>query len=246
MTFVGIVMCRMLAVIPKKGFHVNSDIVRTFRELASSGLVKPGSKPGHGDGWGIIAWNEGVPTYFGRYPKNAWTDPNYEKACSQIEKSEVSSPLIVHFRKASVGSKTVSNTHPFVIGEWAFAHNGTIRKLNLKGKTDSEWFFELLMQENCQPKGDLLQSMKIRIHEVQDKFPYSSLTFLLSNGVELFAYRDCADNEKYYTMFFTETPESIVIAQEKFFDSDWKVLENGQLLHVADDEMKLSDLALRK
>lgn len=56
---------------------------------------------------------------------------------------------IVHLRSASHGKNTVDNTHPFVIGPWAFIHNGIwseykLVKLALSkttkffGETDSE------------------------------------------------------------------------------------------------------------
>ncbi len=238
-------MCRMLAIAPKKGSYVNADLLRGFRELASCGMVKPGVKPGHGDGWGMVTWNGEVPTYLGREPADAWTDPNYEEACHRIAQSRISSPLLVHLRKASVGSKTIENTHPFVIDQWAFAHNGTIRKMNLKGKTDSQWFFESLMHEKELSGGDLFLALKKRIGAVQEAYQYSSLTFLLSNGLDLFAYRDCSGHKEYYTMYFTETSDAIVICQERFFRSNWQEVQNGQLLKVSDDTAEISDFAPR-
>ena len=235
----------MLAVIPKKGSFVDADLVRSFRKLASCGLVKPGRKPGHSDGWGIVAWNEGRPFYLAREPSDAWTDPKYEQACNVIEESMISSPLIVHLRKASVGSKTVENTHPFVIDDWAFAHNGTIRKQNLRGKTDSQWFFESLMQEKKLSSGDFMSVLRKQIDSVRQVFRYSSLTFLLSNGQDFFAYRDSSGDETYYSMFFTETRNSIVLCQERFFDSNWNALRNGGLLKVTNGRIEMSDFTPR-
>jgi len=56
---------------------------------------------------------------------------------------------IVHLRAASHGKNTKENTHPFVIGDWAFIHNGIWSEYNLvrlalsksvkmSGETDSE------------------------------------------------------------------------------------------------------------
>lgn len=56
---------------------------------------------------------------------------------------------IVHLRAASHGAKSITNTHPFVAGPWAIAHNGVWSEYNIvklalspfvkfEGDTDSE------------------------------------------------------------------------------------------------------------
>lgn len=227
-------MCRMMAVIPKGRSKLDSAFVRSFRNLAFLGKVPPSSKPGHGDGWGIVTWLNGVPTYLGREPTDAFSDTAYERACDNIDSLHPSTPVIVHLRKASVGLKIKENTHPFIIREWAFAHNGTIRKLNLKSKTDSQWFFEFLMRKYVNGRY-MTQIIAEALSAVKGVYPYTSLTFILSNGKELYAYRDCTKLENYYEMFFTETKDALVICQEKIFESDWKEMQVGELLHVKED-----------
>jgi predicted glutamine amidotransferase len=225
----------MLAVLPKKGSKVNSRLVRSFRGLASCGMIPPGSKPGHPDGWGMISWIDDVPVYLGREPTNAIKDSRYDQACKKIDELELESPILVHLRKASVGLKVRENTHPFVNQDWAFAHNGTIRKLNLKVSTDSEWFFEALMREYKRNNEDMFRAIQEQVSTVHGVYPYTSITFILSNGKDIYAYRDCTKNSKYYGMFFTKTEDSFVLCQEKFFDSDWKELGNGELVKVGSD-----------
>jgi predicted glutamine amidotransferase len=219
----------MLAIVPKPNNVVDFGILREFRKLASCGMVPPGSAEGHGDGWGIVVWKEGLPIYLGRQPKDAFDDPHFEKACVEGEKLKVNSPLMAHLRKASVGLKTAQNTHPFTSDEWAFAHNGTIRKLNLKYTTDSEWFFKCLMKDFAD-SGNIIDSIARQVEAVRQSFRYTSITFLLSNGKRTYAYRDCSRNENYYTLYYAETPSSFFVAQEKFFQSNWKELGNGKLL----------------
>jgi glutamine amidotransferase len=72
--------------------------------------------------------------------------------------------IISHIRLASVGNVTAENTHPYRFGNWAFAHNGTVEvfskvqeailalipahiRKNIKGSTDSEHVFHLLLSE---------------------------------------------------------------------------------------------------
>jgi predicted glutamine amidotransferase len=222
-------MCRMLAIVPRG--NVDSALLWSLRNLATSGLVKPGSSLGHRDGWGIVFWQDGVPTYLVRRPQDASTDEIFEKVCAQVDELKISSPLIAHLRKASVGAKTVENTHPFISGNWAFAHNGTIRRLRLRNSTDSEWFFKELIRLLSADAGNVKEAIATQVNEVKTAYPYTSLTFLLSNGKEVYAYRDFSGKDgEYYTMYYTQTPSGLVISQEQFFDSDWRELGNGDLL----------------
>ena len=235
-------MCRMLGIVPEQHAVVDFEIVRSFRNLASCGRVISGSAPGHVDGWGIVAWQNGLPFYFGRQPTDAFTDPKFDEACDSGSSARVSSPLIAHLRKSSSGQKTEENTHPFVFSEWAFAHNGTIRGLNLKADTDSEWFFRSLMDEFGKSK-DILKAISRQIRSVKDIYRPTSMTFLLSNGRQLFAYRDYRRHEDYYTMYYTKSKYSTVVAQEKFFESNWRELPNGGMLVVERDQNpKIIDL----
>lgn len=79
----------------------------------------------------------------------AWIDPNKEggvwyskrhmdlNAFKHNLKDVKDTPLIMHFRIASVGKRIPENTHPFVIGKglsgWVMAHNGTIPDMDLRG-----------------------------------------------------------------------------------------------------------------
>ncbi len=234
----------MLAVVPKKGSKLDSKLVRSFKALASCGMSPPGSGPGHSDGWGMVSWNDSVPFYLGREPTDAFKDRKYDLACEKIDDLGLNNPLIIHLRKASVGLKIKENTHPFIIRDWAFAHNGTIRKLNLKVTTDSQWFFESLMREHERNNGNMFKAIQGQVSAVHGVYPYTSITFILSNGKDLYVYRECTKNAKYYGMFFTKTRDSFVICQEKFFASDWNELGNGELLKIDSNlEYKINRLA---
>ena len=225
-------MCRLLGVVPKGASSVDPHLLELFRGLALKGMVKPGSAPGHCDGWGIVAWGIFSPYYLGREPVDASSDPKYEEAISKIRNGSLTSPMIAHLRKASIGTKRVENTHPFVRENWAFAHNGTIRKLNLKDSTDSEWFFNCVIDELKSCNRDPITAIARQVEAVREVYRYSSMNFLLSDGLTLYAYRDCLDNPEYYTMFYTKTKDAFVVCQEKIFEGQWKELENGQLLSI--------------
>ena len=222
----------MLGIYPKNSLADSVDILRSFRKLSVCGAVKDPRNPGHPDGWGILSWVNGMPGYFGREPTDASKDPKFEEGCRTIESTKISSPLIAHLRKASVGAKTKENTHPFVNGKWAFAHNGTIRGLNLRVATDSQWFFEKLLERSSVSDGDMIIALAQQVKHVRKVYRYSSMTFMLSDGSELYAYRDYSKEDAYYTMFYTRTKEGLIFCQEKIFESDWQEVQNGELVVV--------------
>ena len=138
----------------------------------------------------------------------------------------------------------MENTHPFTVGEWAFAHNGTIRKLNLHDQTDSEWFFLSLMNEFAKNRSsNVVELIKQRVATVRSLYNYSSITFLLSNGKTMYAYRDYTGHEDYYTLFYTKTNDATIVCQEKLFDSRWTGLENRQLLEIQEGLIRTHDLS---
>lgn len=58
---------------------------------------------------------------------------------------EESSAALIHFRNVSRGTKSLENTHPFKVGAYAFAHNGTFKESILNdGRSDSRTVAERL------------------------------------------------------------------------------------------------------
>lgn len=237
-------MCRLLGVVPSNDVFVDPELLESFRTLALCGKVKIGASPGHRDGWGFVTWESSEPKYLGREPRDASSDPIYDKMLKEILLNPVKSNLIGHLRKASRGSKILENTHPFTIEKWAFAHNGTIRKLNLHDRTDSEWFFHSLMYECAKnPSTDMIELIKKRVEAVRSLYNYTSITFLLSNGKTMYAYRDYTCDEDYYTLFYTKTKDALIICQEKLFESNWKEIEKSHLLEIQDGSAIVHDLS---
>lgn len=59
-----------------------------------------------------------------------------------------------HFRKSTGGTVDTSNVHFWTIGDWTFAHNGTIHDLKDEKKCDSLVFFEKLIKKHLlKPNG---------------------------------------------------------------------------------------------
>ncbi|MDO7867045.1 class II glutamine amidotransferase [Nocardioides jiangxiensis] len=150
----------------------------------------------HDDGWGM-AWRDQA----GRLQRrgsacSAAGDPAYADLAAQ--------PLgragIVHLRWASPGiAVRAENTHPFVAGDLAMAHNGHIAPVDrlerlltpasravLRGDTDSERYFRYVLQ--CiEAAGDEAVGLGEAVATLEAEFPYASLNALLLTPARLLA-----------------------------------------------------------
>jgi len=231
----------MLAILSNK--PIPSSYLLEFRLLAEKGMISRKARaPGHKDGWGILLYQEGKPVYLGRQPTNAMNDPRYEKACETLDESGAAKgPLLAHLRKASpeYGQKILENTAPFVKEKWSFMHNGMIRKFNekvvgLRGTTDSERFFLLILKTKEENQLSIEKALKLTIKKVRESYSYSSLTFILTNGTRIYAYREYVDprDSDYYNLMFAINSSMIIISQEKLWHREWVTIPNGALLTV--------------
>lgn len=111
----------------------------------------------HPDGWGIGYYENATPK-LERRDSAAYVDLHFSFTAERLYAKTV----LAHVRRATVGGVALANTHPFVHGRWAFAHNGTVRAFNLvapelerettprlleqrRGSTDSELVFYWLL-----------------------------------------------------------------------------------------------------
>jgi len=125
----------MLAILSRKPIDIKC--LLAFRQLAEKGKVAKGRQPGHSDGWGIVAYVNGLPRYLGREPTNALSDNRYEKACDIVELERISGILFCQLRKRSVGRRNVHNTPPIIKDRFCYMHNGTVQNLGNRNESDS-------------------------------------------------------------------------------------------------------------
>lgn len=119
----------------------------------------------HPDGWGVAFYVDGAP-HVTRSPTTALGDALFHRLSGVVS----SETVLAHVRKATQGSNTIFNCHPFQYGRWVFAHNGDIPNFESKreallalvlprfrrfimGDTDSEvlFFVFLSVLEACAP-----------------------------------------------------------------------------------------------
>ncbi|MEN3058828.1 MAG: class II glutamine amidotransferase [Candidatus Methanosuratincola petrocarbonis] len=180
-------MCQLLGVCSNK----KVDVLLSLRGFKHRGEYNP-------HGWGFAFAGDGGEWDLIKKPSSLAREPNVEENFRKY-KSKI---IIGHVRHASCGNQTHENTHPFKIGEWVFAHNGTVTRimslpdfslneLRPQGKTDSEYAFCYLLEKigkrkNIEKIAEILTSESEKIRACGP----GSFNYLLSNGDVLFAYGD--------------------------------------------------------
>jgi len=244
-------VCRLLAVATKE--TLRPEWLKAFAQLAKSGKTARNDYSGHPDGWGVVRYHGGRPRYLAREPINI-LGPRSSLPRVLKTVGRVKIPFIIaHIRKSSRGKRSIENTHPFVCGKWAFAHNGTLqraeemplRKYALEGDTDSERLFKFLLEriedEAIEERPKAIKSALALIRH------FNSLTFLMSDGERLYAYRGVKaisdtprtrERLEYYNLRYALSGESLIVCSEEacfrgLIDAEWRELANGKLL-VAD------------
>jgi glutamine amidotransferase len=140
-----------------------------------------------------------------KHTAEAHQDPIFKVVAAQVR----GHVLVAHVRKRTVGTVAVENTHPFRSGCWVFAHNGTVEDLDhlralaahdrlvaVQGQTDSEILFAFLLGRLDRHKvghsgPQILTDAAISgaVRDLSRRPTLGSLTFLLSDGRVLYAYR---------------------------------------------------------
>jgi glutamine amidotransferase len=159
-------MCRLYGIRSSEPTKVECSLVLAQNALLtqSRGDLRGESHP---DGWGIAWYENGLPSLV-KHDRPAYADLHFSAAA---ERTFVKTAL-AHVRQATIGGADLANTHPFVHGAWAFAHNGTVRAFDSvgpalreetrpdlrplrRGSTDSEVVFYWLLTRLCDAGLDL-------------------------------------------------------------------------------------------
>lgn len=141
--------------------------------------------------------------------------------------------FLLHARRASLGSVTAENTHPFeekVDGSsWFFCHNGTVRGIASPGESDSREIFRRLLP--YVREGRTLEG----IREVYGGFEdFSSLNSFLLGPEEFWAVCSYSRNPAYYTLALAQTEDGPIVASEPLAEfPDGRVeLSNRTILRI--------------
>jgi predicted glutamine amidotransferase len=173
-------MCRVLGSVAAEPVSLRHELL----EAANPVIRRDGS-----EGWGIAAYRraEGEEPICTRFPDGA-READHAAADAKARLHNA------HTRRPTVGDKTAENTHPFCLGPYTFSHNGTILNIGrlenvepCAGETDSERLFRLVMHHI--DANDPTEGLRYAVRATVERFPFSSLSFLFSDGERLYAYR---------------------------------------------------------
>ena len=262
------IMCRLFGLIANKPVDVEFSFFKadiSFKELGSQ----------NPDGWGVGYYKNEEP----RIDKERINIEESEKV-NKVIKQQVSNLFIAHVRKTSGTAIKYENTHPFEYNNWIFAHNGTIDIKNnirekllpkytnfIKGDTDSELYFLLLMQ-NIEQDNKVIQAIKKTLEFIGKNRgnKTTSLNFLLSDGKKIYALRKAFTNtDSYSLLYLNRDPnkvneldykseqtrmmiyskrlygeKAVIICSEQLSsDEEWIPLSNGDLL-IADKNLNIN------
>jgi predicted glutamine amidotransferase len=194
------------------------------------------------EGWGIAWWRDGRPEVH----KEPVPADESALAARLVAEHPAATMFVAHVRAATVGDRTLANTHPWVataLGrEWVFAHNGTVRDVDRldpgdharTGDTDSELaFLHLLTRLDAQAAvlGEDPGALAGAVHAVGRDLSAcdSRVNFLLTDGTTLFAYHD-----GHKTLHLLERPGSVVFASVPLTpEPGWTRLAAGAFVVVA-------------
>jgi predicted glutamine amidotransferase len=237
----------MLALVSNS--KIDPSVLGLFRKLAETGKVGAedvkANDLGHKDGWGI-AYSDGGEVLNlahraldedGQSEANAASSGEFSSLCDNFQREPKPGIMIVHLRKASPGvggMKIRSNTAPFIKDGWAFSHNGTIHFQRQTQPNDSLEFFARLLgdlRRASAPETAISETVKSIWNE---KVRYSSLTFLLTNGKALYAYREYGNkrNKDFYAIFYSKAKDSVILCQEKIIPVDWESVPDKSFISI--------------
>lgn len=207
----------------------------------------------HADGWGMAWYDEDGRLRTLRSREAAWRSPEYAAAVANVR----SDAGFLHLRWATAGlAVTPRNTHPFVAGGWALAHNGAIRPVDgllpllgadaeLVGETDSERYLHVL-RERVLAAG-LEQGLRRTVADIcRDLTPSSLNAMLLADGALTAVCchgspsgdggpDDAGPPEErpgYFDLRVRRSADALVISSQPLDDEPWERLDNGTALTV--------------
>lgn len=162
----------------------------------------------HSNGWGVATF-EGNAPHVERQAWAAYCGEHFRRAAARIYSRQV----LAHVRRATVGTPSLANTHPFEDGGWVLAHNGTVphfdrirpmliqqipaeRRSLIAGQTDSEHVFHFIRAKQVSVPGrpalkivrDVAGWLAAKVRELDPKAKLG-LNLMLTDGREMIGTR---------------------------------------------------------
>lgn len=149
-------MCRLYGFRASQRRKVECELIVAQNSLLRQSLGDASGQM-HGDGWGLGHYEERTP-HLARQPTAASAGDDFRWASA----TAFTTNAVAHVRHATVGRRSVDNTHPFQVDRWLLAHNGTLAafasikprllaamsreiRARPRGDTDSEHVFHYIL-----------------------------------------------------------------------------------------------------
>lgn len=215
-------MCRILGCVASEPSSIRHELLE-----AENPMIRQSQQ--HDSGWGMAVYEhaDGGEPRLVRFPEAAYADGDFERTTAMRGRI-----FNVHVRRATIGGLTMENTHPFCLGDYSFSHNGTILRFSTLlddgvrppiGNTDSEHFFNFLMQD-LDP-GDVAGSLRRAVRAVIQRSPFSGVNVLFSEGERLYAYR-----LGIFELHWLARPGQLFVASERITGEAWHSVQDDVLL----------------
>jgi len=216
----------------------------------------------HCDGWGIAYWDGADDLVCHKAPEPARRSADFEARTA----AATSDAALLHLRKASANmANNLDNTHPFVAGSVAFAHNGYLNPVSeldrlvtevggrdSTGDTDSERYFNLVLAQ-LRRHGPA-EALHIAAELIADRTEAMSLNCLLLTHDALFAscrydekvVRAMGSDPRTFELRYRADADRVVVASEGWAQPEpWRMLHNGQILQVDRSDLRATVHTLR-
>lgn len=194
-------MCRLVGIVASENTEFGLCLRGAPRSLAHLSREHP-------DGWGIAIFERTRASWLvHKGTERAYEDTRFHEIAGQT----VGHVLVAHIRQKTVGPTRLENTHPFHRDGWLFAHNGTVKAIDvvragasktrlaeIEGDTDSEILFAhylTRLDEAGLTKLDGEASRAAATHIIEDAskklrdLNVGAFNFILSDGSTSFAHR---------------------------------------------------------
>ena len=182
-----------------------------------------------------------------------------------LSKSVSSNLVIGNVRSATISeNQGYFNTHPFNLKNFCFSHNGFIKNFNnttrkkifkylkpkyinlIKGQTDSELIFILLMQiiEN---EKKIRKSIKNAIQIIIENCDACTLNFLIAtfdkNGKNALYATKFSAGLKTPSLFYSKHKnEYTMISSEKLNNDKWYSIKNNSLIKASENKNEIEKI----
>ena len=261
-------MCRFLAY-----FGNEKSLLSDLLEKPSNSLIAQSRHAKicrHGfsvnaDGFGFAWYDRDIednPGLF-RSIQPAWNNNNFRNITRKIK----SSCFLAHVRALTVGDVTKNNSHPFCYKNYSFVHNGTINNFqemrldianeignslfnNIKGQTDSEHLFFLIMHflhhnKKCNLESAVRKAFDwvIKKQEKNSDDIFSLLNIAITDGCQLIVTRFASKNNPALSLYCGKNNEcnnkakNVIIVSEPLNDylDNWSIVEENTLLSISNN-----------